>query len=131
MQPKTEQPAGFKNTKKPKLEMKINGEVPGVASSSKLPQKEFAKLISRSSGIKQYIVEEVLYHMRFATLSALLDGKAVVIPEMFKIYVKESKPRRARNPNTGEEFMAEPRLLVKTKTSLALKKVINGKENIS
>jgi integration host factor subunit alpha len=58
--------------------------------------------------------------------SALTDGDDVLVSGFGKFCVKEKRPRRGRNPATGEDLMLRQRRVVTFKCSGKLRNKING-----
>ncbi len=56
----------------------------------------------------------------------LEQGNDVLISGFGKFNVREKRPRRGRNPHTGEDLMLDARRVVTFRPSGVLKKKING-----
>ena len=59
-------------------------------------------------------------------MSSLGNGEDVLITGFGKFCVRQKKARRARNPQTGEEVMLEPRRVVTFRPSGKLREKINS-----
>ena len=68
------------------------------------------------------IVEEVLDIIK----SNLEEGEKVKISGFGNFTVREKRPRRGRNPQTGEEIEITARRVLTFKPSQVLKKALNG-----
>lgn len=58
--------------------------------------------------------------------SALTDGDDVLVSGFGKFCVRDKRPRRGRNPATGEDLLLRERRIVTFKCSGKLRKKING-----
>ncbi|MCX7983224.1 MAG: integration host factor subunit alpha [Syntrophales bacterium] len=68
------------------------------------------------------IVESVFDIMK----DALARGEKIKISGFGNFIVKEKKPRRGRNPQTGEEIVISERRVLTFKSSQVLRKSLNG-----
>ncbi|HOJ52581.1 MAG TPA: integration host factor subunit alpha [Syntrophales bacterium] len=68
------------------------------------------------------IVESVFDIMK----DALARGEKIKISGFGNFIVKEKKPRRGRNPQTGEEIIISERKVLTFKSSQVLRKSLNG-----
>ena len=59
--------------------------------------------------------------------SSLESGESVLVSGFGKFEVKDKKPRRGRNPQTGDDLMLDARRVVKFKCSGVLREKMNGK----
>jgi integration host factor subunit alpha len=69
-----------------------------------------------------YVVESLLEIIK----SALADGDDVLVSGFGKFCVRAKKPRRGRNPATGEDLLLKERRVVTFKCSGKLRNKING-----
>jgi integration host factor subunit alpha len=80
-----------------------------------------ADIIPKSQTV--YAVETLIEIIK----QTLEDGENVLISGFGKFSVKDKKPRRGRNPHTGEDLMLEARRVVTFKPSGVLRDRINKK----
>ncbi len=69
-----------------------------------------------------HVVESLLEIIK----SALADGDDVLVSGFGKFCVRQKKPRRGRNPATGEDLLLRERRVVTFKCSGKLRNKING-----
>lgn len=67
-------------------------------------------------------VEALLRHAK----DALIDGDKLLLSGFGKFQVQDKKPRRGRNPQTGDDLILDARRVVTFKPSGKLRKVVNG-----
>ena len=67
------------------------------------------------------IVDKILDIMK----NSLIQGEDVLVSGFGKWTVKEKKPRRGRNPQTGAKLILEARNVITWKYSPVLKKAVN------
>lgn len=60
--------------------------------------------------------------------SALSDGDDVLVSGFGKFCVRDKRPRRGRNPATGDDLMLRERRVVTFKCSGKLREKINGRQ---
>jgi integration host factor subunit alpha len=60
--------------------------------------------------------------------SALADGDDVLVSGFGKFCVRDKRPRRGRNPATGDDLMLRERRIVTFKCSGKLRGKINGRQ---
>jgi integration host factor subunit alpha len=68
------------------------------------------------------VVESLLEIMK----GALVQGDDVLVSGFGKFCIKEKRPRRGRNPATGEDLLLKERKVVTFKCSGKLREMING-----
>jgi integration host factor subunit alpha len=68
------------------------------------------------------VVESLLEIMK----GALADGDDVLVSGFGKFCIKEKRPRRGRNPATGEDLLLKERKVVTFKCSGKLREAVNG-----
>ncbi|MBU0763338.1 MAG: integration host factor subunit alpha [Bacteroidetes bacterium] len=69
-------------------------------------------------------VETILEIMK----SSLEKGDDILLSGFGKLKVREKKPRKGRNPQTGEEIILDARRVVTFKPSGKLRETVNGGE---
>ncbi|WP_163337162.1 integration host factor subunit alpha [Desulfopila sp. IMCC35008] len=57
---------------------------------------------------------------------ALIDGNKLLLSGFGKFSIQDKKPRRGRNPQTGDDLILESRRIVTFKSSGKLRKIVNG-----
>jgi len=95
-------------------------------SDKNLTRKEIGEAIHeklgypKSSCIK--LVDELLRTMK----STLIDGESIKLVHFGTFNVKDKKPRRGRNPQTGEEIIIKERQMINFRPSKKLRQQINS-----
>jgi len=95
-------------------------------SDKNLTRKEIGEAIHeklgypKSSCIK--LVDELLSTMK----STLIDGESIKLVHFGTFNVKDKKPRRGRNPQTGEEIIIKERQMINFRPSKKLRQQINS-----
>ena len=56
----------------------------------------------------------------------LIAGEDIMVSGFGKWHVRSERPRRGRNPKTGEQIILEARRVVTWRYSPVLKKAVNG-----
>ncbi len=91
-----------------------------------MTKAEIAKVIHERVGLSKkesgQIVDVVLDVVR----SALEQGEDVKISGFGHFLVRDKRPRRGRNPKTGEEITIDSRRVVTFRASQLLKQRVNG-----
>lgn len=77
-------------------------------------------------GFTQKKSTEVIESLLEIIKSALTDGDDVLVSGFGKFCVKDKRPRRGRNPATGEDLLLRQRRVVTFKCSGKLRNKING-----
>ena len=75
---------------------------------------------------KQQAAEAVESILRISK-DSLIDGSDLLLSGFGKFNVRDKRPRRGRNPQTGDELMLEARRVVTFKPSGILRNKINRK----
>ena len=74
---------------------------------------------------KKQAVESVDAFLRISK-DSLIEGSDLLLSGFGKFNVRDKKPRRGRNPQTGEELILDARRVVTFKPSGILRTKING-----
>jgi len=90
-----------------------------------LTKNEIVDRIADSNGYPKSQSSDVLETLLEIIKTALASGEDVMVSGFGKFCVKEKKPRRGRNPATGEDMMLDPRRVVTFRCSGKLRKKIN------
>jgi integration host factor subunit alpha len=96
-----------------------------------MTKAELVSIISEKSSFSRHesvqLVEQV-----FQILKETLErGEKVKISGFGNFVVREKRPRKGRNPQTGEETMISGRRVLTFKPSLALRKAVNREASSS
>ncbi len=83
------------------------------------------KRVYEEVGLSKTTSKKVVEALIELIKESLERGEDVLISGFGKFMVKEKKPRRGRNPQTGEEIQLRGRRVVTFKISSVLKKKIN------
>ena len=100
-----------------------------------MTKKEMAKAIAEEMGLTQGQAREVVQRVFDGITETLLNEGRIELRNFGVFEVKKRKPRKARNPRTGENVLVPAKLVVTFKPGLEmeervgqLKKVPNGRE---
>jgi len=75
-------------------------------------KKEIVRAISETSGLTQLKTKEIVQQTFDAIIKALKRDGRIELRNFGVFEVKERKPRKARNPRTGEEVFVPPKNVV-------------------
>ena len=75
--------------------------------------------------IKAQATEAVESFLRLSK-DALASGSDLLLSEFGKFNVRDKKPRRGRNPQTGDDLMLDARRVVTFKSSVTLRDKVKG-----
>jgi len=96
------------------------------SNEGKVTKAEIARVIHERVGLSKkesgQIVDVVLGIVR----STLEQGEDVKISGFGHFLVRDKRPRKGRNPKTGEEITIAPRRVVTFRASQLLKQRVNG-----
>ena len=85
-----------------------------------MTKKDIANAISQETGLTQIQVKEIM-KMLFAGIIATLEDEGRIELRNFGVFeVKKRKPRKARNPRTGEKVMVPAKHVVAFKPGLEM-----------
>ena len=90
-----------------------------------LTKADIAQKIANDCGFMKNEAAEVFEKMIEIMKNRLIAGEDVMISGFGKWTVKSKRPRRGRNPQTGEELILDARKVVTWKYSPVLKKAVN------
>jgi integration host factor subunit alpha len=91
-----------------------------------LTKADIAKKIADDCGFMQGEAMEIFENLIRTIKAGLIAGEEVMISGFGKWTVKAKKPRRGRNPQTGEHMVLDARRVVTWKYSPLLKKACNS-----
>jgi integration host factor subunit alpha len=89
---------------------------------------DIVERISEKIGFSKKEASEVVDSIFEVLKSRLADGGKVKISGFGNFVVNEKRPRKGRNPQTGEEIVIRGRRVLSFKASPVLKKAMNGGE---
>jgi integration host factor subunit beta len=100
-----------------------------------MTKKELAHAIAEETGLTQILVKEIIQRL-FDGITVTLEKEGRIELRNFGVFeVKERKPRKARNPRTGESVMVPAKLVVTFKQGremeekvAQIQKVSNGEQ---
>ena len=99
-----------------------------------MTKKEMAKTIAEEMGLTQIQVKEIVQRVFDGITETLVEEGRIELRNFGVFEVKKRKPRKARNPRTGEKVKVPGKMVVTFKPGLEmverirqLKKLPNGK----
>ena len=90
---------------------------------------DIVERISEKIGFSKKEASEVVDSIFEVLKSRLAEGGKVKISGFGNFVVNEKRPRKGRNPQTGEEIVIRGRRVLSFKASPVLKKAMNGGED--
>lgn len=94
-----------------------------------LNKKDLAQNLAENLGMDKKNALRSVDFIFSEMANALKDEKIVDIASFGKLYVKERKERKAKNPQTGKEIIISAKKVPAFKASKTLKESINEKDN--
>ena len=91
-----------------------------------LTKARIVESIQEQNGFSKAKATDVVETLLEIIKSTLAGGEDVLVSGFGKFAVKDKKPRKGRNPATGETMMLDPRRVVTFKCSGKLRDKING-----
>ena len=88
-----------------------------------MTKREIVNKIAKKSGLTQELVKEVIEELLVELEEALIRGERIEIRNFGIFKTKITKPRIARNPQTGESISLPARRKVAFKPGKFLKKI--------
>ena len=92
-----------------------------------LTKTDIVELIAEKNDFKPTEAKDVLEELLEIIKSTLASGEDLMISGFGKFQVNEKKPRKGRNPATGDSMVLSKRRVVTFKCAGKLKDQINGK----
>ncbi len=90
-----------------------------------LTKANIAKNIANDCGFMRGEAAEILEKLLEVMKKKLITGEEILISGFGKWHVRSKRPRRGRNPQSGEEMVLDARRVVNWKYSPVLKKAVN------
>ena len=91
-----------------------------------LTKEHIAQKIANDCGFMKNEASEVLEKLLKIIKKKLIAGEDVMISGFGKWHVRSKRPRRGRNPQTGEQIVLDARRVVTWSYSPVLKKTVNA-----
>ena len=91
-----------------------------------LTKADIAEKVANDAGFMKHEAADILEKMLEIMKKRLIAGEDLMISGFGKWNVKSKRPRRGRNPQTGEELVLDARRVVTWKYSPRLKATVNG-----
>lgn len=92
-----------------------------------MKRKEIVDNISRGTGIRRKVCNEVIDALALEITNALMRGENVYIQNFMKLSLGERAERMARNPSTGEIELFPAVKTIKVKMCDIMRNAINDK----
>jgi integration host factor subunit alpha len=92
-----------------------------------LTKADIAQKIANDCGFMKGEAAEIMKKIIGIMKKKLIAGEDVMISGFGKWHVRSKRPRRGRNPQSGQEMVLDARRVVTWKYSPVFKKVVNGK----
>jgi len=93
-----------------------------------MTKAEMVRIICEKMDFKPKESTEIIGQVFGILKETLEDGKKVMISGFGNFVVRQKRPRKGRNPKTGEEIVISGRKVVTFKASTVLRKALNKKE---
>ncbi len=90
-----------------------------------LAKANIAQKIADDCGFMKGEASEIIEKLLEIMKKRLIDGEDVMISGFGKWHVRSKRPRRGRNPRTGEQMLLHARRVVTWSYSTVLKKAVN------
>ena len=94
-----------------------------------MTKKEIVKQISEKLGLTQLKTKEIVQQTFDAIVETLLAEKRIELRNFGVFEVKKRKPRKARNPRTGEKVMVPAKRVVTFKPGLEMEEQVGALQN--
>ena len=94
-----------------------------------MTRKEIVRAISEDLGLTQAGAKEIVQKVFDAILNTLVKEGRVELRKFGVFEVKQRKPRRARNPKTGEQILVPERLVVTFKPGTTMQQRVEALES--
>jgi integration host factor subunit alpha len=98
-----------------------------VSEPTVLTKAEIVGAIQAKLGLSRKDSAEIVDNLFGIVKDRLADGESVKISGFGNFDVRKKKPRRGRNPQTGEEITISARKVLTFKPSQVLRKALNDK----
>ncbi len=94
----------------------------------KLTKADLVKIICEKMGLASKESAKIVDQVFGILKETLEGGEKIKISGFGKFVVRQKRPRKGRNPKTGEELMISGRSVVTFKPSIVLRKALNKTE---
>jgi integration host factor subunit alpha len=91
-----------------------------------LTKADITQKIANDCGFMKGEAAEILEQLLGIMKKRLIAGEDLMISGFGKWHVRSKRPRRGRNPQSGQEMVLDARRVVTWKYSPVLKKAVNG-----
>ena len=92
---------------------------------SNVTRKELAETVSNQLGYPLSVCNEIVDRFFDSMKTSMLDGTSIKLVHFGTFSVKDKRPRKGRNPRTGESITIEERQIVSFRPSKKLRARIN------
>jgi integration host factor subunit alpha len=103
----------------------VNDAMPAAAKGATMTKADIVERIYEKVGFSKKEASEVVESIFEVIKSRLEHGDKVKISGFGNFVVNQKRPRKGRNPQTGEEIIITGRKVLTFKASQVLKKTIN------
>ena len=93
-----------------------------------MTKADMVRIICEKMGFASKKSTEIVSQVFGILKETMEDGKKIKISEFGVFVVRHKRPRKGRNPKTGEEMVISGRRVVTFKPSTVLRKALNKKE---
>ena len=94
-------------------------------SKKNLTRKEISEAIHNKLGYPKSGCTKLVDAFLDSMKSTLIDGESIKLVHFGTFNVKDKKPRKGRNPQTGEEIIIKERQMINFRPSKKLREQIN------
>src|ERR1019366_8002975 len=96
-----------------------------------MTKKELAHVIAEETGLTQILVQDIVQRL-FDGIIATLEKEGRIELRNFGVFeVKKRRPRKARNPRTGEKVMVPAKLVVTFKQGREMEEKVGQIQRVS
>ena len=93
---------------------------------SNITRKDLAKAINEKMGFSKVSADTLISTVFDSMKETLIEGESIKLVHFGTLGVRKKKPRRGRNPRTGEALVISKRSMVSFKPSKGLRERVNG-----
>lgn len=94
-------------------------------NDTNLTRKEISEAIHNKLGYPKSSCTKIVDTFLQSMKSTLIDGESIKLVHFGTFNVKDKKPRKGRNPQTGEEIIIQKRQMINFRPSKKLRQLIN------
>jgi len=95
-------------------------------SDKNLTRKEISDIVHNKLGYPKSSCTKLVDTFLRSMKSTLIDGESIKLVHFGTFNVKDKKPRKGRNPQTGEEIIIKERQMINFRPSKKLRQQINS-----